>query len=134
MFMLEVSCGQTDWQLSSLTQVCSSSFPEAFIPKVEHLYIYDYENEYDRLRWQDDIEDSQWLEVLHPFTAVTYLYVSKEILPRIAPAFQELAGERVTEVLPALQNLFLEDLHPSGTCPGKPLRSSSPRDSSLVTL
>jgi hypothetical protein len=28
--------------------------------------------------------------------------------------FQELAGERVTEVLPALQSIFLEDLDPSG--------------------
>jgi hypothetical protein len=111
---LGVSCSQSDWQLSSLAQVCSSPLPEAFIPKVERLYIYDYENEYDRLRWQDDIEDSQWLEVLQPFTALKDLHLSREFLPRIAPAFQELAGERVTEVLPALQSLFLEELHPSG--------------------
>ncbi|KAN0112056.1 hypothetical protein V8E52_007796 [Russula decolorans] len=111
---LTISCRQSDWQLSSLAQVCSSSLPEAFIPKVERLYIYDYENEYDRLRWQDDIEDSQWLEVLQPFTALKDLYVSTEFLPRFAPVFQELAGERVTEVLPALQSLFLEELHPSG--------------------
>jgi hypothetical protein len=111
---LTISCRQSDWQLSSLAQVCSSSLPEAFIPKVERLYIYDYENEYDRPRWQDDIEDSQWLEVLQPFTALKDLHLSREFLPRIAPAFQELAGERVTEVLPALQSLFLEELHPSG--------------------
>jgi hypothetical protein len=111
---LGVSCSQSDWQLSSLAQVCSSPLPEAFIPKVERLYIYDYENEYGRLRWQDDIEDSQWLEVLQPFTALKDLYVSTEFLPRFAPVFQELAGERVTEVLPALQSLFLEELHPSG--------------------
>jgi hypothetical protein len=109
---LTISCRQSDWQLSSLAQVCSSSLPEAFIPKVERLYIYD--NEYGRPRWQDDIEDSQWLEVLQPFTALKDLHLSREFLPRIAPAFQELAGERVTEVLPALQSLFLEELHPSG--------------------
>jgi hypothetical protein len=107
-----ISCNQSDWQLSSLAQVCSSSLPEAFIPTVERLYIY--ENEYNRPRWQDDIEDSQWLEVLQPFTALKDLHLSREFLPRIAPAFQELAGERVTEVLPALQSLFLEELHPSG--------------------
>jgi hypothetical protein len=110
--ILKISCGQSDWQLSSLAQVCSSPLSEAFIPKVERLYIY--ANEFNRFRWQDDIEDSQWLEVLQPFTALKDLHVSTEFLPRFAPAFQELAGEHVTEMLPALQSLFLEKLHPSG--------------------
>jgi hypothetical protein len=109
---LEVSCSQSDWQLSSLAQVCSSSLLEAFIPKVERLYIY--EDVYNGPRWQDDIEDSQWLEVLQPFTALKDLYVSTEFLPRFAPAFQELAGEHVTDMLPALQSLFFEERHPSG--------------------
>jgi hypothetical protein len=102
-FMLRISCIQSDWQLSSLTQVYSSSFPEAL--SVERLYICDWQP-----RWQDDIEDSQWLEVLHTFTAVKYLYLSWPFASRIALALQELAGE----VLPSLQNLFWEDLHPSG--------------------
>ena len=110
--MLRISCRQPDWQLSSLTQICSSSFPEAFIPTVERLYIY--ENEYDRPRWQDEVEDGQWLDILHPFTALKDLHVSQEFLPRIAPAFQELAGERVAGVLPTLQSLFLEEVHLSG--------------------
>jgi hypothetical protein len=58
---------------------------------VEHLYICGW-----KPRWQDDIEDSQWLEVLHPFTAVKYLYLSQTFAPRIAPALQELAGEVIT--------------------------------------
>ena len=107
-FSLGINCRQLDWQLSSLSQVCSSSFPEAFIPAMEHLYIYD--DKYFPPRWQDDIEDSQWLEVLHPFTAVKYLYLSQGFTSRMAPALQELTGE----VLPSLQNLFLEDLYPSG--------------------
>ncbi|KAF8488327.1 hypothetical protein F5888DRAFT_1878580 [Russula emetica] len=105
--VLGIRCRQPDWQLSCLTQVCSSSFPEAFIPTVEHLYICEG---FGQPRWQDDIEDSQWLEVLHPFTAVKCLYLSQAFASRIAPALQELAGE----VLPSLQNLFLEDLHTSG--------------------
>ena len=107
-FSLGISCRQSDWQLSSLTQVCSSSFPEGFISTVEHLYICEGKNL--SLRWQDDIEDSQWLEVLHPFTAVKYLYLSRGFTSSIAPALQELAGE----VLPSLQNLLFEDLPQSG--------------------
>jgi hypothetical protein len=109
---LGISCRQSDWQLSSLEQVCSSSFPRAFISAVEHLYII--ENRFPRLQWQDDVERSQWLELLHPFTAVKDLYITSEFTPRIAPALQELVRERVTEVLPALQNLFLEEPVPSG--------------------
>jgi len=42
--------------------------------------------------------------------------VREDSVRLIAPAFQELAGERATEVLPALQNLFLRvyDWQPSG--------------------
>jgi hypothetical protein len=111
---LAISCRRSDWQLSSLTQVCSSSFPQAFIPAVEHLYIL----EVGFCDWQDDVENSQWLELLRPFTAVKYLYLSRRFVRRIAPALQELVGERVTEVLPALQTLFLEETHSSGPVQG----------------
>ena len=112
-FSLKISCIHLDWQLSSLTQVCNSSFPEAFIPTVEQLCIY--EEKYLQPHWQHDIEDcSQWLELLHPFTAVKRLYLSREFTSHIAPALQEFVGD----VLPSLEDLFLEDLHPSGPVHG----------------
>jgi hypothetical protein len=110
---LGIVCSPSDWQLSALAQVCCSSFPQALIPVVEHLYIF--EHRYPRLRWQDNIESSQWLELLHPFTSVKFLYISQEFVPRIAPAMQELIGERAAEVLPALRSLFLEEPLPSGS-------------------
>jgi len=106
-------CRQSDWQLSMLAQVCSSSL--YLISSLEHLYIHEYKAvESLRPCWQDDIENIQWLELLRPFTTVNALYLSRDITSRIAPALQELVGERVTEVLPALQSLFLEELRPSG--------------------
>jgi hypothetical protein len=105
------SCKQSDWQLSSVAQTCSSSFPQALILAVEYLYI---RSSYWKHRWQDDIESSQWLELFHPFIAVKDLYISKEFVPHIAPALKELVGERVTEVLPALQTLVLDEPLPSG--------------------
>ena len=96
-----------------LAQVCSSSLH--LISSLEHLYIHEYKAvESLRPCWQDDIENIQWLELLRPFTTVNALYLSRDITSRIAPALQELVGERVTEVLPALQSLFLEELRPSG--------------------
>ena len=105
---LEISCKDSDWQLSSLAQVCNSCL--AVIPAVERLYI---QGEYSPPIWQRDVENSQWLELLQSFTAVKGLYISWEFAPRIAPAMQELAGERVMEVLPALQTLFFEEPIPS---------------------
>jgi len=108
---LEISCRQSDWQLSSLAQVCRSSFPYTFITSLENLYIH--EDEYPRLRWQNATENAQWLELLHPFAAVKNLYLCKEFTPRIAPVLQELVEERVVEILPALQGLFLEEVNPA---------------------
>ena len=97
----------SDWQLFSLAHLCCSSFPQTLIPSVERLYIL--EDEEACLFLQDDIESSQWLELLQPFTAVKDLYISQEFVPRIAPTLRELVGGRVTEVLPALQSLFLQE-------------------------
>ena len=114
---LSISCTEADGtlflvSLESVAEVCSSSFPQSLISAVEHLYLL--EDEPSVLYLQDNIENSQWLEVLHPFTGVKSLYLSSRITPRIVPVLQEFLGERVTEVLPALQTLFLEETLPSG--------------------
>jgi hypothetical protein len=112
---LRISSRQSGQQLSSLVQVCRSSFPQALISAMEHLYVLD--DGFSQLHWQDDVENSQWLDLFHPFTAVKDLYISREFTPLVVPALQELNGERVTEVLPALQTLFLEEPLPSGPVP-----------------
>jgi hypothetical protein len=114
-FDSSISCRQSDWQLSSLVQVCTSAFPRALISTVEHLYIL--EDRWSRPRWQADVENSQWLEFMHLLTAVKHLYLSRNFVSRIAPTLQELVGQRVSEVLPALQSIFLEDLQQSGPVP-----------------
>jgi len=107
---LRISCKQSDWQLSMLAQACSSSLH--LISSLEHLYIHEFEAE-ARFRpcWQDDIENVQWLELLRPLTTVKTLYLSRGVTTRIIPALEELVGESTTEVLPALQSLFLEEIH-----------------------
>ena len=101
---------RSDWQVSSLAQICNFSFRQALLT-VEHLYI---QVGFPPPYVVDDIERSHWLELLHPYTAVKELYLSQKLAPSIAPVLQELVGERVTEVLPALQALFLEEPLPSG--------------------
>ena len=110
-YHVEILCSELDWQVSSLEQVCTSCLP---LFTTEDLYIYQYPHPSPQPDWQDNIENSLWLELLHPFSTVKNLHLSKEFVPRIAPALQELAEGRTMEMLPTLQNIFLENLGPSG--------------------
>jgi hypothetical protein len=108
---LGISSIESDWQLSSLVQVCGLSLPP--LSTLEQLDIL--EGRYPRPRWQDDgTEITHWQALLHLFTAVKKLYLSEKLALHVAFALQELAEEGVTEVLPALQNVFLEGFQPSG--------------------
>ena len=109
MVEVKILCQVSDWQLSSLAQICTSSLH--LFSKTENLYIYEYLH--SRPNWKDDIENTEWLDLLLPFVAVKNLYLSKQFSPRIVPALQELTGGRTTEALPALQNILLEGFQPS---------------------
>jgi F-box-like len=108
--VLEISYEVEDWQVSSVAQACTSLSP-TFSATVERLYIHG-----DCGYWRGDIrvENNHWLELLRSFTSVKCLYLSQVLVDRVAPVLQELIGERVAGVLPALQTLFLEDLNLPG--------------------
>jgi hypothetical protein len=108
---VRIRCTTPEWQLSSLEQVCTPSLPS--LSTIEDLYIV--KNPYWRPRWQGgDVENTQWLELLRSFVAVKNLYLLEEFVPSIALTLQELVGGRTTEVLPTLENIFLEWLPLSG--------------------
>ena len=103
---LAISCKPSDWQLSSLAQVCFSSLLP--LPNLEYLGIQ--ENQLLKPRWQHDIENTQWRELLLPFTSVKELALSEKLVQLVAPALQDLAVEGVTAVLPTLKTLILPGL------------------------
>ena len=104
---LRISCQPLDWQISAVAQVLNSLLSS--LPTFETLEIA-----VDRGNWQGDIEVTQWQELLHPFTSVKEMTLVRENSVRlVAPALQELARERPTEVLPTLQELSLST-EPSG--------------------
>ena len=108
---VEISFREPGWQLSALAQICTSFSPLLFA--TESLCICENLKSSSKLDWKDGIQDTEWLDFLFPFTAVKNLYLSKQFAPRIAPTLQELIGVRTTEVLPTLQNIFLEGFQPS---------------------
>jgi hypothetical protein len=107
---VEILCRESDWQVSSLEQACTSCLPP--LSALEDLYIY--EDSKSPPDWRDNIESALWLELFHSFSAVKNFYLSEKFALRIAPALQELVGTRTMEVLPTLQNMFVEGLQPSG--------------------
>jgi hypothetical protein len=102
----EISCRPSDWQLSSAAQFCASAFSS--LPTLERLEIY------IKRSWKDDMENSQWLELLHSFTSMKDLFLRDESIQHVVLALDQLARERVTEALPALQNIFLQGPQPWG--------------------
>jgi hypothetical protein len=101
MLSLRISCKPSDWQLSSLSQLYNSAISP--LPTLERLEIYN-----PRKDWEDDVENIQWLELLHLFTSVKELVLSEVLFPFVAPALDELDGASITEVLPALQNFVIQ--------------------------
>jgi hypothetical protein len=101
--IVKILCGDSEMQL---LRVCTSYLPP--LSTSEDLYIY--ESMYPQLDWPNN--NTPWLELLRPFTSVKNLYLSDVLASRIAPALQELVGDRTTEVLPALENISLEGIQP----------------------
>ena len=93
-------------QLSSLEKVYTSSLPP--LSTLEDLYIHE-----ERPSRLDDVENTFWLRLLHPFVAVKNLYLNEPFVPRFAHSLQGLVGGRTTEVLPTLENIFMEGFQPS---------------------
>lgn len=108
---LTILCSASEWQLSSLAQLCGAFLP----PLSSTLERLDIREDTLRPYWHDDMENVQWLEFLQPFTALKDLYLSKGLEPRVRPVLQEADSEGVTGVLPALQSLVIEEVQLSRT-------------------
>jgi len=102
---IEINCAELDLRLSSLAQLCSSPLP--LIATLEELKIT--ESKYlSSSHWKCNTDDTRWVELLDSFTAVKNLYLTDEIARHVCGALRELSRERVTEVLPSLQNVFVD--------------------------
>jgi hypothetical protein len=110
--LIELACNESDLQLSHLAQVCSLCLPTLF--PFRRLKIRVHPRVFLPGKNTNENSDPQWLELLRHFTIVKELYLSKKVAFPVAKALGELPAERVTEVLPALQTIFLAGLVSSG--------------------
>ena len=105
---VRIACSPSDWQLSSLAQLCNQSL--SLLSGVEQLDIRDCHSREAHLQ-----DMMQWLDLFHPFTAVESLRIPRELGMRIAPVLHELAEPRAAEVLPSLNSLIFEELESSSS-------------------
>jgi hypothetical protein len=102
---VEISCSGSEWQLSSLTQVCTLCLPP--LSTVEVLCIGHLLSPNG---WKNGIDDAQWLDFLRPFNGAKSLYLPKIFAPGVGSSLKELIGDRITEVLPTLHKIFTNGL------------------------
>jgi hypothetical protein len=102
-------------QLSSLAQACSLLLPP--LPSLELLGIRRYKCEPLPPQSLYGVHTTQWTALLRPFVTVKDLAVGEPLISPIASTLQRLVGKPGTEILPALQNIFLESCQSSGPVP-----------------
>jgi hypothetical protein len=106
---LEILCQDPDQRLSSLAQLCQSL---SSLPTLERLDIRRGQSDDSALPY--NIENARWLELWRRFVGVKNLHITEPLGLPVMSALAMLTGDGVT-VLPALQNIFLEGLQPSGS-------------------
>ena len=101
-------------QLSYLVPFCASLWPTLFPFECLHIQVPPHYS----WRWQVVVDDPdpRWLNLLHLFNtvAVKDLRLCKSVALPVARALRGLPAERVTEVLPALENVFISEPEPFG--------------------
>ena len=108
--MLNPTCSKPELRLSYLARFCASCLP-TFSPF--HCF-YILAPHHDTWKNVKDDPDPQWQELLRLFNTVKDLRLSYYIAPHIAKVLRRLPVERVAEVLPALENLFISGIERSG--------------------
>jgi len=99
---LQISCEKLDWQLSSISHICDHF--SSLLSSVEDLGIKTMEPS----SVPDDINDEQWLRLIHTFGGAKDFRVASELVTDILHALRP-ANEGHKIVLPALRNLHVQE-------------------------
>ncbi|KAH8979587.1 hypothetical protein EDB86DRAFT_3248302 [Lactarius hatsudake] len=98
---LQISCGQSDWQLSFISQICDHL--SSFLFSVEDLDI----KTIGLSSMSGNVDDEQWLGLIRAFDGTKNLRVIGELATDILRALRP-ADEGHKIVLPALRNLHIQ--------------------------
>jgi hypothetical protein len=101
-FCLQIMCRHLDWQVSSAAQILTSLQP--LLSAVERLKL-SHEEHSQSSEWHNEVDRTQWRQLLRPFSNLKTLHVQNELVERIAHSLQTDDGEPPLELLPNLKEL-----------------------------
>ena len=110
--LLELECYEWEFRPSYLAHFCASCFP-TFSP-FKALCIGSRTGRIGRWRRVIDDLDVPWLELLRLFNTVKHLCLLDNVAHWVAQGLRGLPAEWVTEVLPAMDAVFIRHLEPFG--------------------
>jgi hypothetical protein len=96
---LTISCRELDWQLSSISQVCNSVLLALSTMDMDYPNLdLNISGAYPLLI-EDDMKNTQWLELLHPFNNKKDLHLSGEVATCIAQAVTTTAQHQLGQLV-----------------------------------
>jgi hypothetical protein len=101
-FMVRVMCRHLDWQVSSAAQILTSLQP--LLSAVERLTLSHQEHSQSS-EWHNEVDRTQWRQLLRPFSNLNTLRVQDELVERVAHSLQTDDVEQPLEILPDLKEL-----------------------------
>ncbi|KAI0249048.1 hypothetical protein BJV78DRAFT_1156085 [Lactifluus subvellereus] len=102
-FYLKVLCRHLDWQVSSAGQILSALQP--VLSSVEQLTLSHGEHN-QSLDWHNEVDHTQWRELLRPFSNVKTLHVQNELMEKLSRSLRsEGEQEQPLELPPNLEEL-----------------------------
>jgi hypothetical protein len=96
---LRISCRHFDWQVASAVQILSTLSPVLSVVEDLTLSHMMHSRSSD---WHNQVDRSQWRELLRPFSSVKTIRVEKAFIPVLLRSLCSESGEMPLELLPNL--------------------------------
>jgi hypothetical protein len=103
---LRATCRHLDWQVAFAVQILGALSPVLTV--VEELVVSHVEHDLSS-EWHNEVERTQWRELLRPFSGVKTLHVQNELFEGLSCSLCSENGEMCLELLPNLQELQCSD-------------------------
>ncbi|KAN0136488.1 hypothetical protein V8E53_005856 [Lactarius tabidus] len=123
---VHILCEGIDWQVSHISQALNQI--SAVFANTVHFYING-----DSIKHKpEDMDGIEWLQLLHPFSSVQTLFLSRKVAGPISHALEDIAGAMATDVLPVLDTLCIQEQPVSSVHKFITARSESGRPVTIV--
>jgi len=100
-FHVAIDCRHVDWQLSAVAQIIDALAP--ILSTAEGLALRHQHGLSSE--WHDEIDHTQWRNLLRPFSGVKVLYVAEGLIGQLSQSLRSEDGEQPLELFPELREL-----------------------------